>query len=205
MKPFALKGQVKEALITAGIWNDRVEEALLRSILSHRYHVRDDGTPYLEQHIFPIILRIVERFKGKKDLENMVILAFLHDAYEKDPYFSIEVIEEFFGVEVANDIKNITEEPKRGLRNLDERMEANKTYVERVISASENVKIVKLESWLNNLLSTELLHDIEKYERLIAKAEQLYYPLAEKVDEKYLQELQQEVKRLKGLLESRKR
>lgn len=205
MKPFVLKGQVKEALISVGIWNDRVEEALLRSILSHRYHVRDDGTPYLEQHIFPIVLRVADRFRKKKDLEDLVILAFLHDAYEKDPYFSIEVIEEFFGKAVADDIKNITEEPKRGLRNFNERMESNKTYVEKISKASDNVKIVKLESWLNNLLSTELLHDVEKYERLITKAEQLYYPVARKVDKRYLLELEGEVERLKELLASRRK
>jgi len=205
MKPFALKSQVKEALIEAGIWNERVEEALLRAILSHRYHIRDDGTPYLEQHIFPMVLRVLSAHRSSEDLENLVILTFLHDAYEKDPYFSIEVIEEFFGKIIAEDISAITEEPKRGLKNPHDRMEANKEYVEKVGKASPNVHIVKLESWLNNLLTTELLHDVEKYERLIAKAEELYIPFAKKYGPSYVQELEHEVLRLRELLASRKK
>lgn len=205
MKPFALKGQVKESLIEAGIWNERVEEALLRSILSHRYHIRDDGTPYLEQHIFPMVLRVIESGKGEEGLEDRVILTFLHDAYEKDPYFSLDVIEEFFGKNIAENINSITEEPKRGLKNLNEHMEANKAYVEKVSKASQDVKIVKLESWLNNLLTTELLHDVEKYERLIQKAEELYIPFAKLVEKKYIVEMKKEVERLKELLAQRKK
>lgn len=205
MKPFALKSQVKEILIEAGVWNERVEEALLRAILSHRYHVRDDGTPYLEQHIFPMIVRVVAQHKGDADLENLVILTFLHDAYEKDPYFSLDVIEEFFGQEIAENIAAITEEPKRGLKNLHERMEANKEYVAKVSKASRHVKIVKLESWLNNLLTTELLHDVEKYERLIKKAEELYLPFAKTVGERYVKELEKEIDRLKELVKTRKK
>ena len=204
MKPFALKGQVKEALIEIGTWNEKVEEALLRSILSHRYHIRDDGTPYLEQHIYPMVLRVVGAFKTEKGLENLVILTFLHDAYEKDPFFSIDVIDEYFGKEIADDIVAITEEPKRGLKNLHERMEANKEYVEKIRKSSRNVKIVKLESWLNNLMTTELLHDVEKYLRLIQKAEELYIPLASEVSERYVKELEAEVSRLKALMKERK-
>lgn len=205
MKPFALKSQVKESLIGAGIWNERVEEALLRSILSHRYHIRDDGTPYLEQHIFPMVLRVIEANPGSDGLENLVILTFLHDAYEKDPFFSIDVIEEFFGKEVADDIVAITEEPKRGLKNLHERMESNREYVNKVAKSSPHVKIVKLESWLNNLMTTELLHDVEKYVHLIEKAEKLYLPFAKKAAPQYIKELEREVKRLKGLVSSRKK
>ncbi|PIY17191.1 hypothetical protein CO112_00635 [Candidatus Dojkabacteria bacterium CG_4_9_14_3_um_filter_150_Dojkabacteria_WS6_41_13] len=205
MKPFALKSQVKEALIGASIWNERVEEALLRSILSHRYHIRDDGTPYLEQHIFPMVLRVLEAEPQAEGLENLVILTFLHDAYEKDPYFSIEVIEEYFGKEIADNIVAITEEPKRGLKNLHDRMALNKEYVKKVGKAATHVKIVKLESWLNNLMTTEMLHDIEKYERLIEKAELLYLPFAKTVSSKYVEELEREVKRLKELVDSRKK
>lgn len=205
MKPFALKGQVKEALMEAGIWNERVEEALLRSILSHRYHIRDDGTPYLEQHIFPMVVRVLAAHKEREGLEDLVILTFLHDAYEKDPYFSIDVIEEFFGKNIAEDIVAITEEPKRGLKNLNERMDANRQYVEKVSRSSDHVKIVKLESWLNNLLTTELLHDVEKYQRLIQKAEELYIPFAKTIDMKYVDELEKEVKRLKELLTQRQK
>lgn len=205
MKPFALKAQVKEALIEAGVWNERVEEALLRAILSHRYHVRDDGTPYLEQHIYPMVLRIIKLRKDREDLENLLILTFLHDAYEKDPHFSLEVVEDFFGKEIATNIASITEEPKRGLKNLNERMEANRQYVKKVQEATEPVKIVKLESWLNNLQTTELLHDVEKYERLIQKAEELYIPLAKEFLPEYVDELKSEVKRLEGLLAQRKK
>jgi (p)ppGpp synthase/HD superfamily hydrolase len=205
MKPFALKNQVKESLIQLGIWNERVEEALLRSILSHRYHIRDDGTPYLEQHIYPMVMSILEQYSTREELENLVILAFLHDCYEKDPYFSIEVIDEFFGKKIATDIVSITEKPKRGLKNLDERMDANREYVQKVLKASDNVKIVKLESWLNNLKTTELLHDIDKYERLIQKAEELYLPFALEVSEAYVGAMREEVARLKQLLEERKR
>ncbi|WKZ24366.1 MAG: hypothetical protein QY312_02050 [Candidatus Dojkabacteria bacterium] len=204
VKPFALKSQVKEALIQQGVWNERVEEALLRAILSHRYHIRDDGTPYLEQHIFPIVLRIVKQRKGLSDLENLIILAFLHDSYEKDPYFSLDVIEEFFGKEIAVNIAAITEEPKRGLKNLNERMEANKAYVEKIKKASDHVKIVKLESWLNNLMTTELLHDIDKYERLLQKTLELYIPFAQETYPEYVAELQQEADRLRGLFQARK-
>lgn len=204
MKPFALKNQVKEKLIEVGIWNERVEEALLRAILSHRYHIRDDGTPYLEQHIYPMVMRVISLNRDDVDLESLVILTFLHDAYEKDPYFSLDVIEEFFGKDLAVNIAAITEEPKRGLKNLHERMEANKTYVDKVAKASQHVKIVKLESWLNNLMTTELLHDIEKYERLIKKAEELYIPFAKNVNNKYVKELEMEVERLKELVKSRK-
>lgn len=202
MKPFALKSQVKEALISANLWNERVEEALLRSILSHRYHIRDDGTPYLEQHIFPIVLRLISQQYEK--LEDLVILAFLHDAYEKDPFFGIDVIEEFFGTEIAEDIKAITEEPKRGLKNSNDRMEANREYVKRVKAASHNVKVVKLESWLNNLMTTELLYDIEKYERLIKKAEELYLPFAQEFSPAYEQEIKREIERLQVLLNERR-
>ncbi len=204
MKPFALKSQVKEALIESGVWNERIEEALLRAILSHRYHVRDDGTPYLEQHIFPMVLRLVQAHRDYENLENLVILTFLHDAYEKDPHFSLEVIEDFFGKEIAQDIDAITEEPKRGLKNLNERMEANKEYVEKVKKASTHVKLVKLESWLNNLLTTELLHDTEKYERLIQKAIELYVPFAQEYAVEYVKELESEIVRLKELLAQRK-
>lgn len=203
MKPFALKNQVKEQLIQSGIWNERVEEALLRAILSHRYHIRDDGTPYLEQHVYPMVMRILEHRAASKDLENMVVLAFLHDCYEKDPYFSIDVINEFFGKDIADDIVAITEEPKRGLKNPNERMDANREYVKKVLKVSDNVKIVKLESWLNNLMTTELLHDIEKYERLIHKAEELYIPFAQEVDQEYVSAIRAEIERLKKLLKER--
>ncbi|MCC7303967.1 HD domain-containing protein [bacterium] len=199
-KPFATKGQVRDSLVESGFWNERVEEALLRAILSHRYHVRDDGTPYLEQHIFPMVIKIIQVRKSQENLENLIILTLLHDAYEKDPHFDLQLIEDFFGKEIAADIESITEEPKRGLKNSNERWDADKKYFEKIRKSSLPVRIVKLESWLNNLQTTEILHDREKYERLVKKAEDFYIPLAQEYLPEYTKELKEEVKRLKRLL-----
>lgn len=63
--------------------SSNVLQALELAELVHKQQIRDDGMPYLEQHIYPIICEVHTYFLETPVLETAVIVALLHDVLEE--------------------------------------------------------------------------------------------------------------------------
>jgi (p)ppGpp synthase/HD superfamily hydrolase len=104
--PRTLKPQLLATLESAGILTGRVWQAIAVATLAHNKQRRFDGTPYLEQHVFPVAQQIA--LQGVEDTEEAVIIGLLHDVLED--YLTIERsdLEAVFGSEVADAVNTLT-------------------------------------------------------------------------------------------------
>lgn len=94
---------IEETLISnlrgSGLYKDKlIVKALEISKRIHKSQIRDSGNSYLEEHIYPVTLNLINRHSTHPDLNTLVIVALLHDTVEDgdlpDGYLTKEFNEE---------------------------------------------------------------------------------------------------------------
>ncbi len=178
-------------LESRGYLNDRVERAIELAKKSHWEQRRDDGSPYLEQHIYPVAAMMLwtRALKGKlldeyrsafpenpapnfspHNLKDMVIVALLHDSLE-DSDIDENILKEEFGERVYRMVKILTKKrPWEESYSMEE-------YMSKIINSSEEVRIVKLADRLNNIFCLQHTSE-EKMRWYLDDTLRWYYPLA---------------------------
>lgn len=199
------KEELVEEIKKNDIYTGLVEKAIRQAEKSHENQSRDNGSSNLQTHIYPVAYSIVKRYKGKKNLEDLVILALLHDTMEDDESFNDSVCLKLFNRDICENVKKLTKD-ERSFRNYSGsnkhvyellKFFCNKEYIENVKDASEICKIVKLEDRINNLQSIEKVGDSLKNFRYIMESETLFISMAKKTKSfNYVPLLKKEIKRL---------
>jgi (p)ppGpp synthase/HD superfamily hydrolase len=199
----------KEELIVEikknGIYTDLVEKALRQAQISHAKQKRENGTSNLKSHIYSVTYSILKRYKGKRFLEDLVILALLHDTMEDDSSFNISICKRDFNEDICKNVKKLTKDG-RNFRHysgdnvyLYELLKffCNKEYIENIKDASEVCKIVKLEDRINNLQSTKKVGASPRNMRYVMESATLFVSMAKKTKSfNYVPLLAKEIKRL---------
>lgn len=199
------KEKLLEAIKKQKIHTELVKKALKQAEKSHGEQKRDEGGGVLEKHIYPLTYSILERYEGKDFLEDLVVLALLHDTMEDDESFDEKACLRIFGSEVCENVKHLTKDERRfreysgSNENLYELLKffANKEYIEKVNGSNEICKIVKLEDRINNLRSIKELGTDTKTFRYVMESETLFISMAKKTKSfDYVPLLKREIVRL---------
>jgi len=199
----------KEKLIKeikgGGVYTDLVKKALEQAETSHKGQKRDNGTCNLENHIYTIAYSVLKRYKGEKFLEDLVVLALLHDTMEDDENFTEEVCEQNFGKEVCKNVKKLTKNEKcfrtysGGNEYVYELLKffCNKEYVENVNGSAEICRIIKLEDRIDTLNGIKEIRNSITDLRYVIEAETLFVKMAKETKSfNYLPLLKKEIERL---------
>ncbi len=195
IEPCFQEGDLRLWLTSKGLLDERVEHAIALAKEVHWNQLRDDGSPYLEQHIYPVVgmmlwiysLRgklwkeYINYFPDPADRANvatprrsrdMVIVALLHDILE-DSDIDERELKYTFGERIYEMVKILTKKrPGVDKYSISE-------YMQRVCAAPRQVRIVKLADRLNNVFCLQYT-DEEKRKRYLEETARWYMPLAKK-------------------------
>lgn len=187
--------------------NSTIKSALEIAQRAHKDQLRDNGSSYLEGHIYPIALSVINRHKDSDNLVTLVSCALLHDVLEDSDIPESEM-RKVMGNEITDIVKILTKSPKENAEGLPQsiKMDMNKVYLNRVMNFNQESIILKLEDRLQNLECTtkeSILNKPEKFQRYIIETEKLFVPLARKINNHipYEKLLKEETERVRKLFE----
>jgi len=184
-------------------YSDEVKKALEIGAKAHEWQVRDAGGKYLNEHIYYVTSLLYEGFKKDKDIENLLIIALLHDSVE-DGGVKVSFLEKVFGKEIAYTVSLLSKTPEEEDDSLtqDQKYIVTQNYLNR-LSENRSAVIVKMYDRIANMNSitrdTVALKP-EKYMRYLKETKNLYIPLAKKYGfKKIVSTLESEVDRIEKL------
>lgn len=150
--PHLSETELAERLRAAGLLTPRVREALALARSVHGGAVRDDGTPYLTEHIFPIAAAVAAYAQEKMpaEAEAAVQIALLHDALEDAEDLDKDELAERLDPFVADCVAALTKPPKTGSDRA-ARENRDRRYFAAVRQAPRIAQVVKVFDRLNNL------------------------------------------------------
>ncbi len=192
------KIQLVKEIKKSEVYTDCVRKALEQAVKSHGDQMRDDGSSVLEGHIYPITYSILKRYRGWDKLEELVILALLHDTMEDDKSFDKETCKSIFNDDICENVLKLTKRKKGGkkLSQLSKYFR-NKKYIGDFDGANEVCKIVKVEDRLNNLQSITEVGLSTKNLRYVMETDTLFMDLAQEIHPfNYIPLLEKEIDRL---------
>jgi (p)ppGpp synthase/HD superfamily hydrolase len=195
IKPYVSEVEFVKTLKQKGLYTAAVKAAILQSKKSHKNQVRDDGNPYLNQHVFPVALSSLAHFENSKDInvEDLIVTALLHDAYEDDPTFTCEDCTRVFGKNIETYLCTLNTEciNKDIVETITDKLRKSELDVQ-MASKYPITQIVRLEDKLNNAKCSSLNTSPEmlaKYKTLVTRIERYYLPMAKSVSLQIYDEL----------------
>jgi (p)ppGpp synthase/HD superfamily hydrolase len=198
--PFCTSEQITQRLQEAGVWSERTRLAMQQAYDSHSDKYRDSGRTYLEEHVFPVTLDVLEDFRrrGKplSEQEVGVVASLLHDTIEDDPTFSILDCEQKFGRDVSRLVYPLTKYEHAPIGGTPKPL-AQDIYFHKLLNASTNAQRIKLFDRRNNLTCSIVIAPkrLDKLSRYVNETAAYYLPLADLLLDKSLyNDLQELVK-----------
>jgi len=172
----------------AFIWAERI----------HHNQKRDAGTPYLEEHIYPLVESIIARYSTEEGIEQLLIVTILHDILEDGGRAYQDELKRDFGSEVLASLKTLSKpaDYDSDKATQEEKLRVNREKVALLMQSELMLRIVKLEDRLNNIQCILQIGTNPKYVRYLHETESLYLPLAKTVHTYYVNALQSEIDRL---------
>lgn len=178
----------------------RIDLALKQAKKSHEGQIREDGEPYLTEHIYPVTKMILNYF-GTQISEDAIICALLHDCFEDDPEIIAESFRTTYGEDCFEIVTSLSKpEVDKKLSETDRRMIQNIQYFKTLAIAPRITKIIKLLDRIDNLYWAMTFGE-ELVKIYIRETEEFYLPLAKSTDhalyevvDSLLQKLKQDAK-----------
>ncbi|HKF54792.1 MAG TPA: RelA/SpoT family protein, partial [Blastocatellia bacterium] len=157
-----------------GADEDLLRRAYLFSAREHRGQVRKSGEPYL---IHP--LEVANILADLKLDPICVATGLLHDIVE-DTDTSTEMIDEYFGSEIAHLVEGVTKISKLDNSSYEERQALNMRKMLLAMVDDVRVVLVKLADRLHNMRTLEFL-PLEKRRRIAQETLDVYAPIAHRL------------------------
>jgi hypothetical protein len=173
----------------------------------HGKQPRDDGSPYLNEHVFPVTLDVANYLKGKvskPDFEKAVTLALLHDVFEDvawaTPPIKVEEVTTVAGHEITQMIRFLSKPGKSpvGGGSKESSSARQAKYMAALEKAPYVAKVVKVLDRLNNLRCVHKNPD--KIRNYIEETRRDYLAFARKVDLRLFKRMARLVKKLEDRL-----
>lgn len=197
--PFGTREELVFILKKYKLLTPRVEKALNQAEKSHVKQKRDNGRPYLTEHIYPMAISAAEKYHDEDFAKNLIITCLLHDVVEDDVTIQPTWVMDNFGKEIFEAVMAVTKNKSdnRERENQEEFFEIHRRFLKRLKKASFIAKITKLEDRLNNVRSIEKINNIPKYLRYTEETKNLFIPFAKEEGlEEYAILFEKELKRV---------
>ncbi|MDP4725252.1 MAG: bifunctional (p)ppGpp synthetase/guanosine-3',5'-bis(diphosphate) 3'-pyrophosphohydrolase [Alphaproteobacteria bacterium] len=154
---------------------DLINRAYVFSVKSHGCQVRDSGDPYFS-HPIEVAGILTEL---KLDSQS-IATGLLHDTVE-DTVATIEEIEMYFGVEIAQLVNGVTKLSKLELQSEATKQAENFRKLVLAMSSDIRVLLVKLADRLHNMRTLHHISSEDKRRRIAHETIEIYAPLAERM------------------------
>ena len=154
---------------------DLINRAYVFSVKSHGCQVRDSGDPYFS-HPIEVAGILTEL---KLDSQS-IATGLLHDTVE-DTVATIEEIETYFGVEIAQLVNGVTKLSKLELQSEATKQAENFRKLVLAMSSDIRVLLVKLADRLHNMRTLHHVASDEKRRRIAHETLEIYAPLSERM------------------------
>ena len=186
--PRCSEAELVLALDDLGLHAPLVQAAMVLAREVHGGQVRDDGTLYLEEHIYPIAKAVAVYAKEspvaaqKMSSAGMAVAtALLHDVLEDSGTLTRDDLAKQVLPEVAEAVYFLTKPSGPDVRQMS-RVERERLYFINLQLAPDWVKTIKLFDRLNNL---ECIHKSshEKRQRYLQETALFHLPMAEGIDQ----------------------
>ena len=184
--PFVSEADLRSRLARFGLLGDTLTAAIDLAKEVHRHQRRDDGSSYLDEHVFPVAAEMAKYVVDRHAVEPpeaAVVVALLHDVLEESAQVTVSDLEWDFGPDVATAVELLTK-PKSSASHHnphDFETEREEQYMSRVASGPLLVRLVKVFDRLNNLAC---LHKSSSSKRsiYIKETRSFHLPLAIAID-----------------------
>ncbi|MHB1004494.1 MAG: hypothetical protein ACYC3S_02500 [Chloroflexota bacterium] len=179
--PYVTQAVLEGGLRDFGLLTERVAEAVGLARLAHGAAVRDDETPYLEEHVFPVALEAA-RYAVKafpSQAETATLIALLHDVLEDSDVVDAPTLAARYGDEVAEGVVTLTKAPRSFWGIVSGARE--RRYLAALGAAPAIVQVVKIFDCLNNLACLRKA-GAAKRRRYIVETRAFHLPLAQSLD-----------------------
>jgi len=165
--------------------NSIIKSSLELAEKGHKNQLRDNGNSYLEEHIYPLGVSIIERYKFQDNFLILLPCALLHDVLE-DSEIKESEMKQKVGKQITNIVKILTKTDEENAEEIsrEEKMKLNEKYLKKVINSNGEAIIIKLEDRLQNLsciTKDTYIIKPEKYKIYAIETEKLFIPLAKKL------------------------
>jgi len=169
--------------------------ALQQAQISHKDQTRDDGSGYLEQHVYPVTLSVIKHFLDtRRELTPEVIAAaLLHDTLEDDKKLTEDLFRRRFGARVFQHVKPLTKESSDlypGASKEERKRARNAVYYAALQKAPMEAKITKVLDRLNNVSWIHTSPDKAKQAHYVAETQRSYLSFAGSVSQDLLEMLE---------------
>jgi (p)ppGpp synthase/HD superfamily hydrolase len=168
--------------------NQQILKAIAFSEQIHLNQKRDSGKSYLEEHIFPLIVNLVNHHPDHSQIIDLIIVGLLHDTVE-DGDIKSGVITKMFNNKIENQVCLLTKEKQilSEKPNQDWLYNQTKANLKKVKNGGEITILVKLEDRLQNLESTVTIlpNKEEKYTRMLKEVIELFIPMTNQFNQKF--------------------
>lgn len=186
--------------------NEIIKKSLQIAQNAHEGQKRDDGSDYLEAHIYPLAQSVVYRYHKEQDIIFLLSTIILHDVLENSDT-KVSELQYQVGDEITDMVLKLTKTPEENAHELPQmtKMMMNKRYIDRIKMGNKEIVVLKLEDRLANLISTNkkaVDNKPEKYKRYMLETRELFFPLARSIKNgiDYENLLLHEVERIEKLL-----
>lgn len=196
--PYITKEEVEMLLGESGLMTKKIGLAILQAVKSHTGQKRDSGMPYLEEHIFPIVVSVLQKYKKEEFVEDLLLTCILHDVIEDDENVSIKELTSVFGEKIISYVLYLTKTPVENAhgKTQEEKAKINRAVLERLKNAPQLVQIAKLEDRLSNISCIKAI-DKPKFVRYVDETKESYISFAKIVNQPlYVHLLNEQVERL---------
>ncbi len=155
------------------------EKAILNaynfSLQAHSLQTRSSGDPY-----FTHPLAVAEILVDLKMDTISIITALLHDVVEDTP-FTLEIIEQKFGEEVANLVDGVTKLSK--IEAMPSNQKAAENFRKLMMAMSQDIRVllVKLADRLHNMRTINFIKSEERRVKIATESLTIYAPLAARI------------------------
>lgn len=180
--------ELVDYLETIGIYTTLVQSAFDTAKSSHGSQKTKDGSSFLENHLFPVVVDILDNYDGEK-FESIIVIALLHDALEDDLNMSEDKLSKLFPKYIVESVKTLTRhEPEV----------SKQQYMQKITESDYEIQIIKLADRVVNLELVERLRDThpEKFNNYINETKELFLPLAELASTSYLNRMKAKLAKL---------
>ena len=191
--PYMREDELVERLVALGLPVSPLMRALSIARDVHRDQKRDDGSPYLEEHIYPVTYEVARYQSMHASTEPLTstLVAILHDSMEDgDPSLVSLSIEYELGEEVLELVKGLTKPPKSDFAGipLDEAKQAREAkYMALVQELPDHIRLVKVIDRINNLLCVH--KSPSKIEGYVEETIRFHLPLAASIDSELVEQM----------------
>ena len=163
-----------------------IKKALLQAKKTHEGIKRMNGSSYLNEHIYPLVVDMIDYCKVNKIKINDVIISsvILHDVIEDDINLDKSKFKKDFGNEIFNIVMSVTKPAHCQNVSQEEMFVINTQFWESIQKSGRYGIIIKLLDKLNNNSSDLTIIDKfpAKVQRDIDEIEELYIPYTQKND-----------------------